>query len=220
MQHAGSRNTYLAIALGVLLSIALLVAPSWTITVAVLWAFVTLLMTTGFKLAAFCAQAEHDIAGQKELPPDNVTPLRLPKVSVMVPLLKETEIAEALIKRLTRLTYPKFLLNIVLVLEEGDTLTRDTIARTQLPDWISVIEVPEVGSPTTKPRAMNYAMDFCEGSIIGVWDAEDAPEPDQIEQVVNRFHTAPANVVCLQGALDYYNSKENWISRCFTLFYN
>lgn len=184
-----------------------------------LLAFVTLLMTTGLKTAAFCAQIF--TRSTEHTPPvqDNITALRLPKVSVLVPLLKEKEIAEVLIKRLSRLTYPKFLLNVVLVLEEGDTLTRETIAKTNLPDWMSVIEVPEAGNLTTKPRAMNYAMDFCDGSIIGVWDAEDSPEPDQIERVVDRFHHAPENVVCLQGFLDYYNSRANWISRCFTIEY-
>lgn len=144
---------------------------------------------------------------------------RLPRVSVLVPLLKEKEIAGQLVARLSRLTYPKSLLNVVLVLEESDSLTRDTIARTALPDWMSVIEVPEAGNLTTKPRALNYALDFCRGSIIGVWDAEDRPEPDQIERVVTRFNEAPRKTACLQGVLDYYNARTNWLTRCFTIEY-
>ena len=198
--------------------LALVFAPLWTITVAIVWAFVTLLMSTTLKAAAFWSQMQHKEVGRVLPAPDNTT-FRLPRVSVLVPLLKEEEIASALIKRLTRLTYPKSLLEIVLVLEAEDTITRDTIARTILPDWISVIEVPAANKLTTKPRALNYALDFCKGSIIGVWDAEDAPEPDQIEKVVTRFQQAPENVACLQGVLDYYNSSTNWISRCFTIEY-
>ncbi len=219
-QHQGQNRSRWTFAILGLLALALITAPLWTITIAMLWAFVTLVMSTGLKLAAFCAQMLHTISERPAPPPPaGAAPVRLPKVSVLVPLLKETEIAGVLIKRLTRLTYPKFLLNIVLVLEEEDNLTRETIARTQLPDWISVIEVPSTEGLTTKPRALNYAMDFCEGSIIGVWDAEDAPEPDQIERVVTRFHHAPDNVACLQGILDYYNTRTNWISRCFTIEY-
>jgi len=48
----------------------------------------------------------------------------------------------------------------VLVLEEGDQMTRDTIARTELPFWFDVIEVPQAGKLRTKPRAPNYALDF------------------------------------------------------------
>lgn len=197
---------------------AMILAPLWTLTIAMLFAFATLMMTTTLKLAAFWAQMRdlHRARGRAEM---NTVPFRLPRVSVLVPLLKEREIAGALIKRLSRLTYPKSLLDVVLVLEADDHVTRETIARTDLPGWISVIEVPCTDGLKTKPRALNYALDFCRGSIIGVWDAEDAPEPDQIERVVSRFQVAPENVACLQGILDYYNSRTNWLSRCFTIEY-
>jgi cellulose synthase/poly-beta-1,6-N-acetylglucosamine synthase-like glycosyltransferase len=137
----------------------------------------------------------------------------------MIPLFHEPEIADALIKRLENLTYPKPLLDIILVLEAADEVTRTAIERTQLPSWIKVVVVPDAKGLTTKPRAMNYALDFCRGTIIGVWDAEDAPEPDQIEKVAARFNEAAPNVVCLQGMLDYYNARQNWISRFFTIEY-
>ncbi|MGB3243153.1 MAG: glycosyltransferase family 2 protein [Sulfitobacter sp.] len=200
--------------------LALALSPMWTLTVAMIWAFVTLVMSVTLKAAAFWSQFHAGDATANNVPtPSTVASFRLPRVSVLVPLLREKEIAGVLIKRLARLTYPKSLLEVVLVLEAEDTITRDTIARTDLPDWISVIEVPAANRLTTKPRALNYALDFCKGSIIGVWDAEDAPEPDQIEKVVNRFQSAPENVACLQGVLDYYNSSSNWLSRCFTIEY-
>ncbi|WP_170397833.1 glycosyltransferase [Ruegeria arenilitoris] len=147
-------------------------------------------------------------------------PPALPCVSIMVPLYKEREIADALIRRLQRLTYPKALLDIILVLEETDEVTRSTLAQVNLPSWIRTIEVPALNGLTTKPRAMNYALDFCRGDILGVWDAEDAPQPDQIERVVRHFAQADEDVVCLQGVLDYYNPRTNWRSRCFTIEYN
>lgn len=202
-----------------LCAIALILAPLWTFTCAVLWAFVTLLASTALKAAAFWTQISHNTPERIAAFDNRRTRFQLPKVSVLVPLLREKEIAGALIRRLTRLTYPKSLLNVVLVLEEGDHVTRATIARTTLPPWISVIEVPEANRLTTKPRALNYALDFCQGSVIGVWDAEDSPQPDQIERVVQRFQSAPPNVACLQGILDYYNSRANWLSRCFTIEY-
>ncbi len=208
-------------ALGILsaLALATLLAPMWVLTIAILWTFMTLVMSTTLKASALIKQFPHRNCDAAVAPEGNQRVYRLPRVSVLVPLLREKEIAEVLIKRLSRLTYPKSLLNVVLVLEAGDDVTRDTLARTTLPDWINVIEVPEANRLTTKPRALNYALDFCKGSIIGIWDAEDAPEPDQIEKVVNRFRTAPPEVACLQGRLDYYNSRTNWLSRCFTIEY-
>jgi cellulose synthase/poly-beta-1,6-N-acetylglucosamine synthase-like glycosyltransferase len=197
----------------------LAVWPLWTITVAVLCAALAVLSATLLKTAAAWA---HFTAQRSTLPDrfeNRQLPFRLPRVSVLVPLLREREIAGALIGRLTRLTYPKSLLDIVLVLEAEDDVTRETLRHTELPPWISVIEVPAADRLTTKPRALNYALDFCRGSIVGVWDAEDAPQADQIEQVVTRFQDAPPDVACLQGVLDYYNSRANWLSRCFTIEY-
>jgi cellulose synthase/poly-beta-1,6-N-acetylglucosamine synthase-like glycosyltransferase len=202
---------------------AVVLKPLWLIAFLCCVAVATLVLFALLKLAAFVAHLTHhahltapDISHPV---PKARSPQVLPKVSVLVPLFRETEIAGALVKRLGRLTYPKALLDVILVLEEHDTLTHDTLARTELPSWMRVIRVPAHGGLTTKPRAMNYALDFCRGDIIGVWDAEDAPTFDQIERVAHRFAHAPEDVVCLQGILDYYNPRTNWLSRCFTIEY-
>ena len=212
---SGFRTALLIIALCGLTA-AVILAPFGTLTIMIAAAVLCLVLTTGLKLGALVA---HHVRRRATSPPSKKAGQRLPRVSVMVPLFKEHEIAHALIERLNRLTYPKTLLDIVLVLEAKDEVTRQTLARTSLPHWMSVIEVPDDGALTTKPRALNYALDFCEGDIIGVWDAEDAPEPDQIETVVERFAMAPDDVACLQGRLDYYNARTNWMSRCFAIEY-
>ncbi|KPA20093.1 Beta-monoglucosyldiacylglycerol synthase [Shimia sp. SK013] len=181
---------------------------------AMAWALISLGAATALRIAAMIAFFRRS---PRAPPPTHHAPL--PRISVMVPLFREKEIAQALIRRLTRLTYPRALLDVVLVLEQNDTLTHTTIARTALPKWMRVVVVPEGTGVTTKPRALNYALDFCKGDIIGIWDAEDAPAPDQLEQVANHFATAPSDVACLQGILDYYNPHTNWLSRCFTIEY-
>lgn len=142
----------------------------------------------------------------------------LPVISVLVPLFREEHIAEHLLERLKQLNYPRDRLDLILVVERHDKITQQTIARTQLPPWIRPITVPR-GSCQTKPRAMNYALDFARGEIIGVYDAEDAPAPDQLLVVARRFAVTPPTTVCLQGVLDFYNSQSNWLSRCFTIEY-
>ena len=146
------------------------------------------------------------------------TNMRLPVVSILVPLLRETAIAPRLIRRLSRLNYPRELLDICLVVEETDTQTQDCLRTATLPHYMRQIQVPR-GTLHTKPRALNFALDFCRGTIVGVLDAEDAPEPDQVHRVVRHFHRAPAQVACLQGILDFYNARTNWLSRCFTIEY-
>lgn len=229
-----SRDTRLVILALLVPAAVALIAPFWTIIVLVAASMVTLALFFSLKLVGTVAHLlSHNHLTAPQPPPrsDQPSPARirtnpqsvedrLPKVSVLVPLFQETEIAGALIKRLSGLTYPKVLLDVVLVLEEEDILTRATLAATPLPAWMRVIEVPAHDGLTTKPRAMNYALDFCRGDIIGVWDAEDAPANDQIEQVVSHFAQAPDDVACLQGILDYYNPRSNWLSRCFTIEYS
>ena len=142
----------------------------------------------------------------------------LPTVSIMVALYRESNIAPRLAARLSKLDYPRDLLDILLVVEAEDQLTRTALRHADLPGWMRVIVVPD-GSVKTKPRALNYALDHCRGSIIGVYDAEDAPESDQIRKVVDRFHQRGPEVVCLQGMLDFYNPRSNWLARCFTIEY-
>ncbi len=146
------------------------------------------------------------------------TLLRKPVVSMMVPLFREPDIAPRLVARLTALAYPRELLDIMLVVEEDDQLTRAALARSHLPHWMRVIPVPD-SALRTKPRALNYALNFARGSIIGVYDAEDAPAPDQLHRVVERFAQGGADLACVQGVLDYYNPETNWLSRCFTIEY-
>ncbi|MEB8387114.1 glycosyltransferase [Rhodobacteraceae bacterium KMM 6894] len=215
---AASPKRRLAITLAVL-GLAVLASILFPVTIFALfigWAAFTLIVSAGLKTAAFCARM---MEGPPEAALPHATPgQKLPTVSILVPLFKETEIAHALIRRLSRLTYPKSLLDVVLVLEEKDTTTLQTLAQIDLPPWMRAVIVPD-GQPRTKPRAMNYALDFCEGDIIGIFDAEDAPDPDQITQVARRFQVAPPDVICLQGILDYYNPRQNWLARCFTIEY-
>jgi cellulose synthase/poly-beta-1,6-N-acetylglucosamine synthase-like glycosyltransferase len=190
----------------------LLLWPNLLFTLALGLAIVTLIAAQGLKLAALFAAPPPQPQVKAQLPD------RPPKVSILVPLLRETELAETLVARLKRLTYPKPLLDVILVLEQSDQQTRRTLAQTDLPPWIRTLAVPP-GSVTTKPRALNYAFRFTKGEIIGIYDAEDAPAPDQIDQVVSAFEQAPPDIACLQGILDFYNPKANWLSRCFTIDY-
>ncbi len=212
------------LASGFVIAIAagLIGAPHATIMLLTGWAILALLFNTALKSAAALAVLHaarwprlHFISSRAGR---NRRQRRLPRISILVPLYREREIAGRLVRRLARLSYPRELLDICLVLEEDDSVTRAALEQTELPAWIRCIQVPHA-MLKTKPRALNYALDFCKGSIVGVYDAEDAPEPDQLYKVARRFHEAPADVACLQGVLDFYNPRQNWLSRCFTIEY-
>lgn len=144
--------------------------------------------------------------------------LYLPTVTIIVPLFQEPEVAGALVDRLCRIDYPRERLDILLCVEEDDPLTLSALRAGSLPAWMRAVVVPR-GHPQTKPRALNYALNYARGDIVGIYDAEDRPEGDQLHKVVQRFAEVPADVACLQGRLDYYNARHNWLSRLFTVEY-
>ena len=72
----------------------------------------------------------------------------------------------------------------------------------------------------TKPRACNYGLQRAKGKYCVVYDAEDDPDPDQLKKAVVAFSRAGEDVVCLQSRLNFYNSKENLLTRWFSLEYS
>lgn len=204
------RNARIGLAVLVALTILRPIAVLWVLTI---WATVSLALATVLKTAAIFG-ALHRRTRQDRLP----LPSPLPRVSILVALFHERDIAGRLVRRLSRLDYPRECLEILLVVERNDIETQTALREAVLPGWMRVVIAPD-GPLLTKPRALNHALKMCRGEIVGVYDAEDAPEPDQIRRVVRRFANRGPNVVCLQGVLDFYNPRTNWLSRCFTMEY-
>jgi len=177
------------------------------------WVVLILLLGTALKLCSLLQKANPQESLGLALRENE-----LPTISLLVPLFREADMTGPLTSRLTKLDYPRGKLDLCFVVENDDLVTKSSISKQEPPDWMRVIEVPK-GKLRTKPRALNYALNFVSGSIVGVYDAEDAPESDQLRHVAETFARAGPDVACVQGRLDYYNDAGNWLSRCFTLEY-
>lgn len=207
------RTRHLALAFGTLALMVLVLFPNIFFGLSAFVAVVSMTAIQGLRIAGWLANRN-----TKEPVLPDVPIAALPNITLLVPLFKEAQIADTLVRRLTRLDYPRARLEVILILEEIDTETRSLIQKTDLPNWMKVLEVP-IGKITTKPRALNYALRFARGEIIGIYDAEDAPATDQLRKVAAQFAASPASTACLQGILDFYNPKSNWLARCFTIEY-
>jgi cellulose synthase/poly-beta-1,6-N-acetylglucosamine synthase-like glycosyltransferase len=151
-------------------------------------------------------------------PPEPIEERELPPYSVLVPLFRETAVLGQLVGALARLRYPAEKLDIKLILEEEDVAMQAAVAQLLLPPCFDVIVVP-AGRPQTKPRALNYALSFCRGELLTIYDAEDIPEPDQLTKAAARFAAAGPELACLQAELTFFNPNENWLARQFTAEY-
>lgn len=153
------------------------------------------------------------IAERRDLPDG-----ALPVASLVVGLYREAAVVPRLVGALQAIDYPADRLEILLVLETGDTETLEALRAAPLDRRFRIIVAPP-GEPRTKPRALNYALRHCTGDIVAVHDAEDRPHPRQLRTAAESFSLAPTSLACLQAPLNWYNRAENWLTRQFAMEY-
>ncbi len=143
----------------------------------------------------------------------------LPVYTVLVPCYHEAEVVPQLVANLSALDYPKEKLEILLLLEEDDAETREAATAARPPSNVRFVTVPR-GQPQTKPKACNVGLVFARGEYLVIYDAEDRPDPDQLKRAIAAFRKGGSELVCVQAALNYFNSEENVLTRMFTLEYS
>jgi cellulose synthase/poly-beta-1,6-N-acetylglucosamine synthase-like glycosyltransferase len=143
----------------------------------------------------------------------------LPIYTVLVPMYKESRVIRKLIENLEQLDYPKFKLDIRLLLEEDDLEAQELLLSMKLLQHYTIIVVPH-SRPKTKPKACNYGLIHAKGEYVVIYDAEDRPEPDQLKKVLIAFARSSETCCCIQAKLNYYNSEQNILTRWFTQEYS
>ncbi len=143
----------------------------------------------------------------------------LPTYTILVPVYREANIVSLLIENLGRLDYPPAKLEILLLLEEDDEETIAAARAANPPETVTFVMIPD-GHPKTKPKACNVGLFFARGEYLVIYDAEDRPDPDQLKKAVVAFRKGPPHLACVQAALNYFNTDENFLTRMFTLEYS
>jgi glycosyltransferase XagB len=141
----------------------------------------------------------------------------LPLYTVVAAVYRESSVVPDLVAALDALDYPKSKLDIKIVVEQRDRETLATLMDLRLPARYEIVVAPP-GEPSTKPRALNIALSAARGEFLVVYDAEDAPAPDQLRLAASRFAAEP-DVDCLQARLTIRNSDDSWISKLFSVEY-
>ena len=150
--------------------------------------------------------------------PVRIADARLPIYTIICALYREAPVVKDLVAAIRALDYPPEKLDVKFVLEADDRETRRAVAALNLGPPFEIIIAPRVG-PQTKPKALNVALPFARGTYTVVYDAEDAPESDQLRRALEIFRNAGNRLACVQASLTIDNTADNWLSRMFTANY-
>ncbi len=176
------------------------------------------IVVVGFRLLLVLAAPRADILDFSHEEVQAIEDVDLPVYTVLVPLYREEKVLRTLVEKLSDLNYPASRLQILLLIEEDDELTRKALRRMPLEEQFEVVVIPP-RNPRTKPKACNEGLRHARGEFCVIFDAEDRPEPDQLRKAVAAFRGEPEWVVCIQAELQYWNPWTNWLTRFFAAEY-
>jgi cellulose synthase/poly-beta-1,6-N-acetylglucosamine synthase-like glycosyltransferase len=142
-----------------------------------------------------------------------------PGYTILCPLYQEAEVVPQFMQAMLALDYPVDKLQILFLTEEDDVETRNAIEAMHLPQHFCIITVP-AGQPRTKPRACNFGLLQASGDYVVIYDAEDIPDPLQLKKAVLTFANHGSDLACVQAKLNYYNARQNLLTRWFTVEYS
>jgi cellulose synthase/poly-beta-1,6-N-acetylglucosamine synthase-like glycosyltransferase len=208
------------VAVALVIVVALIFAPLRTAQVLIGLCTLFYVISTLYKFAVI--RASLSPSAIMRFSPEEIAraePREWPTYSVLVPMYKEPETLKQMVNALIAMDYPADKKDVQFLLEEDDDLTLDAARTLTMPPGFRVTKIPP-SFPRTKPKACNIGLYLAKGDYLVIYDAEDMPEPDQLKKAVLAFEASPKNVACVQSRLNYYNPRQNVLTRWFTAEYS
>lgn len=137
-----------------------------------------------------------------------------PKFSIIVPTKNEETVIRRCLDGILNIDYPKDKIQIIVVDGKSDDNTCKICSEfsEKYPENIKVIcEKTAKG----KPAALNLALPYINGEIVGVFDADSLPEKEVLSKVASYF--TDKKVMALQGRTISLNEKNNALTRVIAM---
>ena len=133
-----------------------------------------------------------------------------PKFSIIIPTKNEETVIQRCLDSVLNVDYPRDKMQIIVVDGKSidNTLKICSEFSEQYPENIQVICEKTVKG---KPAALNLALPYINGEIVGVFDADSIPESDVLSKVASYFNDK--KVMALQGRTTSINEKNNALTR-------
>ena len=215
------RDTGLAVAprlagtLGAVLAIGLL-APALVLMASMVLGFFVFAVLVGWRLWLLAVATTPGF--QRGARISDLPETELPIYTVLVPLFREASAVPGLASAMSTLDWPADRIDLILLMEEGDTGTQFAAACANWPIGTRQLILPP-GAPQTKPRALNYGLQYARGTLACIYDAEDRPHPSQLKAAFAAFARAGDELACVQAPLAAYNHRESWLATHWAMEY-
>jgi cellulose synthase/poly-beta-1,6-N-acetylglucosamine synthase-like glycosyltransferase len=146
---------------------------------------------------------------RKETSAVKVGKLKLPFVSIVVPVKNEEKVVIRLLKALTSFNYPSDKKEIIVVNDASTDRTREVCLQYSVrhPE----VTVLDRAKSTTKAGALNFGVSHAHGEIIATFDGDSVPKRDALLKAVGYF--ADPEVAGVQGRICSINARQNMLTR-------
>jgi cellulose synthase/poly-beta-1,6-N-acetylglucosamine synthase-like glycosyltransferase len=145
------------------------------------------------------------LAATRFPPPDGTHALTF---SLLVPARHEEAVLAHTVQRLIESTHVGF--EIIIIVGHDDPGTAEVARRIAQAHPGRILVVTDSNERKNKPRALNVALQYCRGDVVGVFDAEDQVHPTLLAHVDHAFRSTGADVV--QGGVQLINFHSSWYS--------
>jgi cellulose synthase/poly-beta-1,6-N-acetylglucosamine synthase-like glycosyltransferase len=137
-----------------------------------------------------------------------------PKFSIIVPTKNEETVIRRCLDGILNIDYPKDKMQIIVVDGKSDDNTYKICSEfsEKYPENIKIISEKTAKG---KPAALNLALPYIDGEIVGVFDADSFPEKEVLSKVASYFNDK--KVIALQGRTTSLNEKSNALTRVIAM---
>ncbi|KIL74201.1 glycosyl transferase, group 2 family protein [Bacillus badius] len=138
-----------------------------------------------------------------------------PSTAVLIPAHNEGVVLAQTMSAMARLHYPGKLDIYLLDDQSRDETAEIAKSFSDLFSHIHYITVPE-GEPKGKSRVLNYGLSISESEYFIVYDADNQPEPDALQKLMEVAETTK-NAAGAVGYVKTINSEKNYLTRMISL---
>jgi cellulose synthase/poly-beta-1,6-N-acetylglucosamine synthase-like glycosyltransferase len=138
----------------------------------------------------------------------------LPKVSLIVPTKNEEKVIRRCLDGILNIDYPKDKMQVIVVDGNSNDSTCNVCSEFS-GKYPGLFKVISEGTSKGKPSALNLALPYISGELVGTFDADSLPDRGVLRKVASYFDDN--KIMAIQGRTTSLNEKSNALTRVIAM---